>query len=541
MFGPDFYPTPGAVAAKMLAKLSPDAVNILEPSAGKGNLAKALVGRNGWHNQRRVDVIESDPDLVSVLRALDPAVNVVGYDWLTYDGVSYYDAIVMNPPFSNGAAHLLKAWQFLHDGEIVCLLNRETLDNPCTKERRELVDIIAAHGHVEQLGQCFRSAERQTDVDVVMVYLKKTGVDDRVEVWATTEGDERPVDDAIDNPEAMPAVLDKLGNLEHYYNQALAEMFKAFAHARKASLFMEALGADLQGGTENDRPEIGEILKLSTKSVTAARAEYARALRRGAWSHVFSLTDFRKWLDSKQTEQLERDVRQNSAIPFTADNIKGTLANVFAQRRRLFEQSAWNVFEALTKHYNGNTTGSADGGTAGHRGWKTNDSYKVNERLVFPYGCTYSKDMLGFSMWHRWNDAGPVYTDLDRVLAVLDGRKWESVTTVLGALESAFSADRHTPRTVESTYFEVRFFKKGTVHLKWKRRDLLEKFNVTAAAGRRWLGHDSRTDAAPTSAPTDGVTCDHCGADRQRPDSRCRGCGAITPAEAPESLFAAVE
>lgn len=43
MFGPDFYPTPHAVAKTMLNKISDEAVHFLEPSAGKGDLAKAIV------------------------------------------------------------------------------------------------------------------------------------------------------------------------------------------------------------------------------------------------------------------------------------------------------------------------------------------------------------------------------------------------------------------------------------------------------------------------------------------------------------------
>ena len=143
MFSEDFYPTPGAVAAKMLQKIDRNAVHFLEPSAGKGDLAKAILGfgrtRSPYdHGSRhRVDVIELHPDLLKILQAHEE-LTVVGYDWLTYDGVSYYDAIVMNPPFSKGALHLLRAWDFLHNGEIVCLLNQETIDNPYTEDRQRL-------------------------------------------------------------------------------------------------------------------------------------------------------------------------------------------------------------------------------------------------------------------------------------------------------------------------------------------------------------------------------------------------------------------
>lgn len=496
MFGPDFYPTPKSIAKAMLKKLNPDAVHFLEPSAGKGDLALAILRegqfQNPWGkgNRNRVDVIEAQPDLVSVLRAHE-GLSVVGYDWLTYAGVSYYDAIVMNPPFSEGATHLLKAWDFLHAGEIVCLLNQETLDNPYTNERRRLLQIIAEHGTVESVGACFAKAERATDVQVALVYLKKIGVDDRIDLWDARqkEGD---VNDDIGAPEAMPALRDTLGNMQHYYDQALEEMFKGFAHIRKASLFMDALGTPIRAARgDREGGDMGPIMKLAQTNVTAARAEFATKLRRGAWMHVFDQVEFSKWLDSKQTEDLLRDLERDSTVPFTAKNIKGTLTNIFLQRKQLFEQSVWNVFVALTKHFKGNTTGDVGSGD-GRSGWKTNDSYKVNRKLIFPYGCRYSCG--SFDLWST-RDAGAVYSDIDRVLCVLDGTKFDDCRTVVNALGEAFHARRGQPGTCESAHFHIRYFKKGTVHLTWKRKDLLDRFNVTAVAGRNWVGANTQQEA----------------------------------------------
>jgi hypothetical protein len=53
----------------------------------------------GWgdnrHSRLNIDVLESYPALIQVLRGKE--YDAVGYDWLNYEGVSYYDAIVMNP------------------------------------------------------------------------------------------------------------------------------------------------------------------------------------------------------------------------------------------------------------------------------------------------------------------------------------------------------------------------------------------------------------------------------------------------------------
>ncbi len=479
MFDPEFFPTPRRIIDKMLAKVHENAVYFLEPSAGRGDIAEAIkrkgeYSRWGSPNRYKVDCVEQSPDLCAILTHKE--FPVVGHDWLTYDGVSYYDAIVMNPPFSNGVTHLLRAWDFLYSGEIVCLLNAETVRNPCTAERQRLATLIEQHGNVEDLGACFREAERWTDVEVVLVYLKKAADDDdRVELWSTTT-EERQVDELLEDPN-LPATRDVLENKQRFYDEANRHMLLAFQHARKAATFLSANHVSVSGRGSGE--SYSTILSNAFSSTVGhSRAEFLRMHRRDAWLSVFDMMQFHKWLDKKQTEDLIRDVSQNSHFPFTVENIKGTLQNVILQRRKLFEQSAWNVFEALTKYFDGNTN---------HReGWKSNDGFKVNPKLVFPYGVRYEK-MWGFSSWYNSN-AIDIYNDLDRVLAVLDNRKFEEIGTVGAAIRTAIDASKHEPQTIESTYFEIRYFKKGTVHLKWKRYDLLEKFNVTAANGRKWIG-----------------------------------------------------
>lgn len=471
MFDPEFFPTPGHVAAKMLSRVSPNARHFLEPSAGRGDLAQAIRNRFG---RADIDCIEPDPELAAILTS--KGFKVVGYDWMDYAGTSYYDAIIMNPPFSVGAEHLLRAWDFLHHGEIVCLLNAETLRNPHTASRKRLAEVIREHGEVEHLGACFAASDRPTDVEVAMVHLRKDSEDDRIDLWAI-ETEERTARGHVADDNAL-AIIDRLGNMQHYYDKANEHMLTAFSHIRKAALYMDANDAKV---------DLDHILPLAARNVNEARAEFLQAHRLKAWMSVFDQTGFHKWLDKKQKGDFIRDVQRDGNIPFTKENIRGTLENVFLQRGRLFEQSVANVFDMLTRYFKGNTNHT--------EGWKSNESYKVNEKLVFPYGCSYEGNgsFAYFSAWSRMD----VYNDIDRVLCVLDGKDFDKCLTVGNALQDAFRDYRSTgSNKTESDYFEIRFFKKGTVHLKFKRRDLWAAFNVAAAKGKAWLGEDHNQKAA---------------------------------------------
>lgn len=491
MFDPEFFPTPKRIATQMLAKIANDAVHFLEPSAGRGDLAEVIAGeaydgydRHGTYGRRRngriqVDCIEQSQELVAILTSKE--FPVVGYDWLDYSGICYYDAIVMNPPFSNGDKHLLKAWDFLHDGEIVCLLNEETIKNPRTETRKRLAAIVEKHGNVEFLGDCFTSAERKTDVRVAMVYLKKVSDDDSVELWSTG-AEEKKVDETTGEERNFLAIKDTLGNMEHYYNMANEHMLKAIQHMRKAGIYLAA--NDIGVGQEYER-----IAGMCWGNCNGSRAEFIKKHRRDAWMQVFSRMEFRKWLDKKQSDEMVRDIERNGNIPFTTENIKGTLENIFQSRHKLFEISVANVFDELTKHYHHNRFGN--------EGWKTNDSYKVNRKLIFPYGCTFeSKYGNYFSLKYGGGDID-VYADLDRVLCVLDGQKFEACYRIDMALRTAFERlgrDVRSPfdNQTESQHFDIRFFKKGTLHLTFKNEKLWEQFNVTAAKGKAWLGENTR-------------------------------------------------
>ena len=99
-------------------------------------------------------------------------IHIVGDDFITYEPFKQYNLIVMNPPFSNGDKHLLKAleMQRTHGGSVICLLNAETVRNPYTATRKELVRLLNEYdASIEYLEQEFANAEKKTAVEVALI------------------------------------------------------------------------------------------------------------------------------------------------------------------------------------------------------------------------------------------------------------------------------------------------------------------------------------------------------------------------------------
>ena len=72
----------------MLAKISQSAQHFLEPSAGKGDIAEAIRGKHHYE-RKNVDCIEQSPELCAILQ--DKDFPIVGHDFLSHDGVCYYE------------------------------------------------------------------------------------------------------------------------------------------------------------------------------------------------------------------------------------------------------------------------------------------------------------------------------------------------------------------------------------------------------------------------------------------------------------------
>jgi 2'-5' RNA ligase len=137
----DFFPTPGDVAARLVfdAEIEPG-MDVLEPSAGVGNIAQAIRDQEPGAN---LTVLEMDGQRRDILRAkgftvLDDA------DFLRHQGS--YDRIVMNPPFSENAdvAHVLHAYKLLRPGgRIVAIMSEHAFfsnDGPSQSFRAFLKD-----------------------------------------------------------------------------------------------------------------------------------------------------------------------------------------------------------------------------------------------------------------------------------------------------------------------------------------------------------------------------------------------------------------
>lgn len=497
MINEGFYPTPKPVIEQMLAPYVETidvpadkersfrqygfsrvvlraGHDILEPSAGKGDLADYLVEKFD-RRAGQIDCIEIEPDLRATLTG--KGYRVVDSDFLSFDEPYHYDLVIMNPPFADGVSHLLKAWQVVADGgRVICLLNAESLNNPYTNERQLLQHLISEHGRFECIGQAFKDAERPTDVEVAIVWLEKP---EREKV--TFEGVKFEQEAGPNEAEfgANPlASRDTITSLVHQYQAARQLLQDRHDVESKIKFYTRGTRFNLEGRENRNLTTLVEELKQHF------------------WRYVFDKTKVGHLTTSNFQKDFEAHVSQTSNLAFSESNIYQVLTELFGDRENIMQRCIVEAFDRATSYHEKNKIHV--------EGWKTNKCWKLSKRVIHPWGISTE-----WSSWRlQYGGGKDFYDDLDKALCFIQGISYESVTSISAAIESMCHQINQKQvdydSQFESTHFRIRMYKKGTVHLEFKDLALLAQFNLAAAKGKNWVGpgdYDTPFGSAEPTAP----------------------------------------
>lgn len=169
---PGFFPTPPKVIARLIeeAELRPG-MSVLEPSAGKGDIAKAARATGAV-----VTCCEINPRLVSMLER--DGFPVPCTDFLQMTAAGIYDRVLMNPPFENGQdrEHVQKAYRHLHPetGTLVAIMSEGPFFRDTVADREFLRWLVQVDGCAERLPEdAFRCSERTTGVRTRIVIIDR--------------------------------------------------------------------------------------------------------------------------------------------------------------------------------------------------------------------------------------------------------------------------------------------------------------------------------------------------------------------------------
>lgn len=158
----DIQFTPPELAKELvaLAGVRKDS-RVLEPEAGIGNIADVAKEVTD-----HVDCIERMTDFCEILKLKKH--NVIGNDLLTAETAPIYDAVVMNPPFSEECEHIKGAFDFLRPGGSLVAVCSSSIQWKSTRKYEQFRDWLSEHTHsIDECGAKFEMTGVHTVVLVV--------------------------------------------------------------------------------------------------------------------------------------------------------------------------------------------------------------------------------------------------------------------------------------------------------------------------------------------------------------------------------------
>jgi hypothetical protein len=240
---------------------------------------------------------------------------VVQDDFLSYSGALNFDLIVMNPPFDNGEKHLLHAWRIMRTGEIVCLLNEETLKNAYTTDRQILAGIIAEHGTVEYIGDAFSTADRKTNVRVAMVRLSAKAEDSTISFSGKKSEKVSEID--LDNVQSGIEQRDYISALTRSYGKAIESTQALYRAITDFNLYTSAFCS------QHESPKLlAAFFETARKSgFSDAHNEFATSFQRIAWNTIFNNTKASGLMTQKVRAKFDKWRESMGGIDLNHENI----------------------------------------------------------------------------------------------------------------------------------------------------------------------------------------------------------------------------
>ncbi len=493
-----YYPTPTELVRSILESMDDqfhdaEEINFLEPCAGDGAICREVQKFfTGLKTPVNIHCIEIEEVFQNSLKG--QGYHVIGKDFETYNGQPFYDIIIMNPPFSKGAKFLLKAYDLLNaDGRLICILNAETVKNPCNRDRELLKALIERVGDVKYLSNAFSNANRKTDVEIAVVYLKKPLYENEFDYFGGIQhnilSDEERIREELKNKVEGTQIMsfDKVDYAVNVYRNCVEQIFKGIDTITKIKNSLKYL--ENEAREFNIEPE-KFIEIMFEKEQEEAKEQAIKTIRKMIWSFVLKFCQMEQYLYHKQRNDFYSKMEKGSAtIPFTKENILQFFENIYLQREKYFQAGIEDLFNEITSYHQGNTI---------HReGWKTNKNWKINKKIIVDWGIEfddYSKHGGRYGFF-RVRYGREWIEDLDKIVRKIEP-ELASGYWIKDALRNCFDRlgkihiGEKFENTCETPYFRLKFFKKGTLHITFKDQKILDKLNIIGAKLRQDLGYD---------------------------------------------------
>lgn len=421
-----------------------------------------------------INCIEIDKDLCSVLNG--KRYFTVNADFLEYNTFSSYDVILMNPPFADGDKHLLKALKLIENGgQCVCILNAETIKNPYTNWRQELVRKLTEYNaDIEYISNAFTGAENTTDVEIALIYVnipEKTIDEDLLKNLLLGDEYDCQYDEFNENQVATNDIISNLITQYELEAKLGIKIIRDFYSMQKYipkvknSDDIAMIGLSVVGCSDEVNTDLNPINR------------FIRGLREKYWSLLFMSNEMGRLLTEEARNRYLSKLVEFRDYDFTFSNIKQLQIDMTQSLNKNIDEAILKQFDNFTYKY------SMDKQSNVHyfNGWRTNSAFMIKSKVIVPMYGIYE------GRWSYWSlyKCKDYLEELEKIFTYLDAGRTDGKTVNERFTDEDiknYNGDR-----VSFKYFDVEFKKKGTMHIWFTNEELLKKFNIFGCQKHGWL------------------------------------------------------
>ncbi|ELQ6107662.1 DUF4942 domain-containing protein [Cronobacter turicensis] len=198
--------------------------------------------------------------------------------------------------------------------------------------------------------------------------------------------------------------------------------------------------------------------------VAKAMPVITRNIDRQVWRNLMQQSGMLALMDGQARSEWHQNLEDNKFPEISEANILATFKQLHDTKAEVFERGVINVFKGLSWNY------------------KSNSPCKFGKKIIVDGLVRYDRWGFHLSSGYRRNQL----VDLERMLHLLDGKPVPDNRTDIARQLDEHISKRKTAEDFTDDYLMIRYFQKGSAHIKFLRPELVEKMNDIVAKHYPW-------------------------------------------------------
>lgn len=171
------------------------------------------------------------------------------------------------------------------------------------------------------------------------------------------------------------------------------------------------------------------------------------------WAYLMNESGLRSLMDAEARNKWDETIREQQHPQFTLSNIEATFETLHQARGDMFERGVLSIFKKLSWDY------------------KTNKPFAFGKKIILNY--------MFDSSGHINHRSADELDDFMRINYVIDNKPEQDHRN--GMYYQLSDANRNKLKEFDNDYMHVKWYKKGTGHITFKRLDIIDKMNQILA------------------------------------------------------------